>query len=160
MLILCEVLRVQWQQHVTEVFPFRFSEFAAVSAVGALNEVWYHSVDTEESQVLRYHPVFKTSAGTASVMTNTFSVTNIWPDDIYESYGRRVTAFYQVGTVVVVSEHVTHSAHLSIDIYPAIHVMGVCLPSQSASEKNKKKEKPRNLCAPREFLKQVCVGHV
>ena len=59
---------------------------AAVSAVGALNEVWYHSVDTEESQVLRYHPVFKTSAGTASVMKNTFSVTNTWSDRIYRSY--------------------------------------------------------------------------
>ena len=106
--------------------------------------------------MLRYHPVFKTSAGNALVMTNT------WQDDsfIYQSYGRRVTAFYQVGTVVVVSEHVTHGAHLSIDIYPAIHVIGVCLPSQSASEKNIKKEKPKNLCAPREFLKQVCVGHV
>ena len=136
---------------MTEVFTFSFSGSASVSAVGALNEIWYHSVDTEESQVLRYHPVFKTYAGTASVMTDTFT----WRGWIDQSYGRRVTAFYQVGTVVVVSEHVTHGAHLSIDIYPAIHVIRVCLPSQSASEKNIKKEKAQKPLRIREFLKQV-----
>ena len=89
-------------------------------------------------------------------MTNTFRVQQY----IYQSYGRRVTAFYQVGTVVVVSEHVTHGAHLSIDIYPAIHVIRVCLLSQSASEKNIKKEKAQKPLRTREFLKQLCVGHV
>ena len=95
-------------------FLLKGSAAAASAAVGALSEVWYRSVDTEESQVLRYHPLFKTSAGTASVMKNTFSVTNTWHDEnlIYQSYGRRVTAFYQVVIVVVVREHVKRGASL------------------------------------------------
>ena len=95
--------------HFTSVITFSLTGSAIASAaVGALNEVWYRSVDTEENQVLRYHPVFKTTAGTASIMKNTFRVRKY----IYQSYGRRVTAFYQVGTVVVVSEHVTRGAQL------------------------------------------------
>ena len=93
-------------------FLLKGSAGAASTAVGALNEVWYRSVDTEESQVLRYHPLFKTSAGTAWVMTNTFAVTNTWRHRFYQSYGRRVTAFYQVVTVVVVIEHVKRGAPL------------------------------------------------
>ena len=34
-------------------------------------------------------------------------------------------------------------------------VIGVRLPSQSASEKHNQENKPTNLCAPREFLKNV-----
>ena len=43
-----------------------------------------------------------------------------------------------------------HQRHLNLQI---IQVIGVCQPSQSA---RKKKEKPTCLCAPREFLKQMC----
>ena len=94
------------------VFTFSLTgSFTASAAVGALNEVWYRPVDTEESQVLRFHPLFKTSSGTASVITNTLSVTDA---SLYQSYGRQVTAFYQVGTVIVVSELVKRG--------------GVCLP--------------------------------
>ena len=92
------------------VFTFSLTgSFTASAAIGALNEVWYRPVDTEESQVLRFHTLFNTSAGTTSVITNTLSVTDA---SLYQSYGRRVTAFYQVGTVVVVSEHVKRGAPL------------------------------------------------
>ena len=50
------------------------------------------------------------------------------------------------------------------------HMIAVCLPSQSASEKHtmwsqfacpanqhSRKQKPISLCAPREFLKQICL---
>ena len=92
------------------VFTFSLTGSSPASAaVGALNEVWYRPVDTEESQVLRFHTLFKTSAETASVITNTLSVTDA---SLYQSYGRRVTGFYQVGAVVVLSEHVKRGALL------------------------------------------------
>ena len=37
------------------------------------------------------------------------------------------------------------------------HVTGVCLPSQSASKKHNQEKKPTNLCAPRAFLKRMCL---
>ena len=40
-----------------------------------------------------------------------------------------------------------------------LHVIGVCLPSQSAPEKDNQKKMPIKLCAPREFLIK-CVCHV
>ena len=42
-------------------------------------------------------------------------------------------------------------------MHKIIHVIGVCLPSQSASEKHNQEKKPTNLCVPREFLKQMCL---
>ena len=38
----------------------------------------------------------------------------------------------------------------------SFHVIEVYLLSQSASEKHNQEKKPTSLCAPREFLKQIC----
>ena len=39
------------------------------------------------------------------------------------------------------------------------HVIGICLPSQSAFEKHNQEKKSTNLCAPRDFSNK-CVRHV
>ena len=47
-----------------------------------------------------------------------------------------------------------HAQPISIRI--SHHVIGVCLSSQSASEKHNQGKKPTYLCAPRKFLKNIC----
>ena len=37
------------------------------------------------------------------------------------------------------------------------HVVGVCLPSQSATRNHNQEKKPTNLCAPRKFIKKMCL---
>ena len=51
----------------------------------------------------------------------------------------------------------TKTKTISTQLLHKNHVIGVCLSSQSAHENHNQEKKPTHLCAPREFLKKMCL---